>query len=83
MTWSNIICGGRDKRGALVEKDKDPWQRNVVIIFFGEETMTTREWSNLILFSFKIMPLLDIYSKNNIVTFWCMLILLGPHSIYT
>jgi hypothetical protein len=39
--------------GALVEKGKGPWQRNVVIIkkvmiFLGEDKMKTREWSNLI-----------------------------------
>ena len=36
MTWSDGFYGGRGKIGALVEKGKGPWQRNVVIMnFFG------------------------------------------------
>jgi hypothetical protein len=33
LTWSNKFCGGRGKRGGLVEKGKGPWQKNVVIMF--------------------------------------------------
>jgi hypothetical protein len=39
LTWSNEYCAGRDKRGALVEKDRGPWQKNCccnkfLMIFF-------------------------------------------------
>ena len=34
LIWSNGFCGGRLKRGALVEKRKGPWEKNVVIINF-------------------------------------------------
>ena len=50
-TWSKGLCGGRGKRGAMVEKGRRPWQKNVVIIifwwFFDGEWMKTKEWSNL------------------------------------
>ena len=61
LTRSNDFCSGRDKRGVLVEKGKGPWQSNDVILFFdkiyfGEEKMKPREWSNLILFFFQNCP---------------------------
>jgi hypothetical protein len=34
MHYPTGICGGRGKRGALVEKGRDPWQRNDVTIYF-------------------------------------------------
>ena len=49
LTWLNGFCGGRGKRGALVQKGKVPWQRNIVLIhslifiFLGVERMRTRE----------------------------------------
>ena len=45
LTWSNVFCGGRGKRGALVEKCRGPWPKNVVMIKkkYGEEKMKTRE----------------------------------------
>ena len=50
QAWSNMFCGGRGKRGALVgeKKTRGPWQRNVVVmnfneIVFGEEKMKTRQ----------------------------------------
>ena len=36
LTWSNGFSRGRGKRGALVEKDMGPWQRNDVKINFNE-----------------------------------------------
>ena len=49
-----MLCGGRGKRGALVEKGKGPWQTNDVMIFFdtmflGKEKTKIREWSKLIM----------------------------------
>ena len=41
LTWSNMFCAGRDKRGALVRKAKGPWQRKygnnkiLMIVFAG------------------------------------------------
>ena len=34
VTWSNGFCGGKGKRGVLVEKDNGMWHRNDVIIRF-------------------------------------------------
>ena len=52
LAWSNGFSSGNDKRGALVEKGKGPYHRNIPMIFFNErlleEKMKTREWSNLI-----------------------------------
>jgi hypothetical protein len=68
VTWSNGFCGGRGKRGAMVEKGKGAWQSIVVIIKFdyfcgGEEKMKTRTkgWSNL---DFSYFPFSSIYLKN-------------------
>ena len=32
LTWSNGFCNGRGKRGVVVENNRGPWQRNVVMI---------------------------------------------------
>ena len=37
LTWSNGFCNGKCTGGALVEKGKDPWQSNVVLIIFINE----------------------------------------------
>ena len=88
LTWSNRFCGGRDRRGAMVEKNKGPmvekycYNKNLMNFFSqGEQKMKYREekrggGSNLN-FSFKFF---DIFKKNH---FWCMVIPLGPHSIDT
>ena len=39
LTWSNGFRDARGKRGALVEKGKRPWQRNIVIIMLRNGTM--------------------------------------------
>jgi hypothetical protein len=56
LTWFNGYCGGRGKRGALVEKGKSPWERYTALIFFndfflggGREEMT-KGWADLIFF---------------------------------
>jgi hypothetical protein len=33
LTSSNMFCDGRDKRGAMVEKAKGPWQSNMYIVW--------------------------------------------------
>ena len=65
LTWCNKFCGGRGKRGALVEKARAHGKESccnkfLMIFFFGEEKMKTRERSNLIFFSFQIF-FWDIY----------------------
>ena len=36
LTWSNNFCGGRGKRGVMVEKGKGPWHKNKnTMIFLG------------------------------------------------
>ena len=76
-------------------KGKDPWQRNVVIMKFfneffnGEDKTKTREDNRTVildLFPPKKMTLLGIYTlkkKINTFIFWCVVIPLGPHSVYT
>ena len=32
MTWSNMFCGDKGKKGGMVGKGKGPWYRNAVII---------------------------------------------------
>ena len=71
-------CSSRKRRG--------PQQRNVVIddVYIRKEK--TREWSNLIsflFFSFQNYHLGKYIKKFNTFTFWCMVIPLGPHSVYT
>ena len=34
LTWSDGFCDGRGKRGAMVEKGKGPWHRNIIIMKF-------------------------------------------------
>ena len=49
VTWFNMFCGERGKKGALVEKGKGTWQRNDIIIiclinyFFGEKKVKSRK----------------------------------------
>ena len=91
LTSSNGLCDGRGKRGALVGKRQGPMTKkfchnNFLMIFFGEKTTKIgedKEWSNLIII-FQNCPLWT-YNKNkmNISTFWCMVIPLDPHSLYT
>ena len=55
LTWSNGSCGGRGKRGVMVEKKDKPMAgkrcyNKFLMNFLREwenEDMTTREWSNL------------------------------------
>ena len=59
LTWSNGFCGGRGKRGAVMEKDKGAWHTNELQIikqrnnFWGKRRWRqekTGEWSNLDVF---------------------------------
>ena len=50
--------------------------------FWGEEKMT-REWPNLNFFFFKIAFFGNILKKIKTFIFRCMVIPLGPHSLYT
>ena len=88
-----MFCGGRGKSGNLVENNKNPWQRNIVVIFcddffLKEEKMKSREVKitvKLFLFFFKF-PFLGLYNlkkKTQYIIFRCMVIPLGPHSVYT
>ena len=71
-------------------KRQRPWRRSDAITNFcwffcsGKRRRwqeKTREWSNLNLSKF---PFLGIYLKKiHTLTFWCMVIPLGPHSVHT
>ena len=75
LTWSNGFCSGRGKWSALVEKDKGPWQRNDIMIFFSEmyfreEEMKTREDNKLYLFFiFSKLPFWAYIRKISTFTF--------------
>ena len=55
MTSSNGSCGEIGKRGALVEKGKGPWQRNIFIKTIGNVTLSIQtsrddfEYANIII----------------------------------
>ena len=93
VTWFNGFCGGRGKRGALVKKKgRGPWQRSVVIVnlswnlFEGKGRWSKRRQENgqIRFFFFSKLVFLDTYlKKTSTFTFWCMVIPLGPHSVYT
>ena len=87
LLWSNGFCR-RGKKGAMVEKGKGPWQYIIIImnfkwiVFRGKERWRqekTREWSNLIFFSSKLL-FWDIYAH---IHFWCMVIPLGSTFSFT
>ena len=87
LTWSNGLCSGRDKWGALVEKGKGPWQTNNVIIhfwwfFFGwrEDEDKKRQENGQTWYFSKTAFFEQILKKVSTFTFWCMVMLLGPHS---
>ncbi len=85
-----VLMGERQK-GALVETCKDPWHKMNVNIrfewFFSWEEKRTqwnrKEWSSSIFFFFQICPFWTYIKKFNTFTFWCVVIPLSPHSIYT
>ena len=77
MQW--VLRWERQKR-CFGRKMQGPLQRNVVImikkIIRGKEDKDKRMiLSNL--------PFSGIYLKNQDIHFWCMVIPLGPHSVYT
>ena len=91
---STGFCSGRGKRGALIQKGKGPWQRNIVIIIYkwnyfgGRENENKRRQKNgqtWLFFSFSFQNCLfwAYMKKINTFTFWCMVIPLGPHLVYT
>ena len=47
--------------------------------------MKTREDKRIVKLEFFLskLPFWDMCQKANTFTFWCMVILLGPHSVYT
>ena len=78
MTQSNMFCGGRGKRCAMVEKGKGSWQRIIVIIvislnmvFFPERKdedkrkhQNSQTWVPP---PFSKLPFLNIYSAHPLV----------------
>ena len=87
LTWSNMFCGGR---AAMVEKRQGPivekWCYNKIwmIFFLVEEKMKTREDNKLVkLEFFQTCPFWAYIKKINTFIIWCMVISLGPRSIYT
>ena len=52
-------------------------------MFYGEKKVKTREWSKLILFYFKIGLLGHTLEQINKKKYWCVVIPLGSHSVYT
>ena len=74
---------GEIRQGPMVEK----WCCNdFLMVFLRSEEKRRQEMVNfdLIWFDFSKLPLLDIcYKKIKPFTFWCMVIPLGPHLVYT
>ena len=67
------FCGGRGKQGIMVEKNMDPWHKNVVMdesqwFFYGEKedegNRINNEKNQFILFYFSKLPF-GTYIKRN------------------
>jgi hypothetical protein len=76
--------------GVLVEKGRGSWQRNVVIIHFNELCFWGREDEDKKLEKLFFFlgggpncPFWACIIKINTFTFWCMVIPLGSHLVYT
>ena len=90
LTWSNGFCGGRGKRGVLVERGMG--QRNIVIIifwwiFWGREVEDKRRQKNgqtLFYFIFKNILFGHVFKKSTHSLFgaWSLL-LVHIRSVYT
>ena len=81
-----FACGGKGQRGALVEKGKGMVEKYYYNDFFwgGGEKMKTREDKRMVkLGFFKIALFGHILQKFSTFIYWCMVIPLGPHSVYT
>jgi hypothetical protein len=86
-----MFCSGRGKKCALIEKTKDSWQRNVVMMTLSMKFICAKEdedktrqdnGQNWFLFLSK-MPFWGIYYKISTFCIWCMVIPIGPHLVYT
>ena len=87
LTWSNGFCYVRGKRGPLVEKGTEPMVKKPCYRFFGgkededkSREMNGRTW---IFFSSQNCFFLIYFQQFTTFTYWCMVIPLYPHSVYT
>ena len=85
LTWSNGFCGGRSKRGALVEKGMGPWQKKccdktylmifiylfilILIFFFSAEEKMKRKEWSKLGFC-QNCPFWTYVQKNQRIHFW-------------
>ena len=93
LTWSNMFCSGRGKRGALVENDKGPMAKKCCYnkismkVSFEKEKMKTREDKQMVklnFFSFQNWLFgAYIIKKISTIIFWCTVIPRGPHLVFT
>ena len=77
-----MFYDGKGRRGELVEKVGDPWHKQTIIDFFGEEKMKTWEDNRMVKLDFISSQncIFGAYvNKINTFVFWCMVIILGPH----